>query len=180
MKARGFSLIEVMVAMAVLAVGVAATLPMLKISIDRGTEARKQTTAQQLATEVLERLRTEIRFDAMAESNPAYVAADAWKFDVLPHEVAPAAPSATAACQPATLNDGFTYDYGPFPFQREGQTYLVCYELNVAGIQDARGNNRIGIPINSAEARIRVLWRGADGRWVSWSISDILHAGAAT
>lgn len=180
MRARGFTLIEVMVAMAVLAVGIAATLPLMKLSIERGTEARKLTTAQQLAVEVAERLRTELRFDALAESSPAFDAATAWKADVLPHDVDPATPGATTACQPASLDDGVTYDYGPFPFQREGQTFLVCYELTEAGVQDAKGNNRIGIPVNSAEVRIRVLWRGAGGGWTSWSLSDILHAGAAS
>jgi prepilin-type N-terminal cleavage/methylation domain-containing protein len=180
MNRRGFTLIEVMVAMACLAIGLAATIPLLGLAIDRGSHARKLTTAQQLAVEVTERLRTEIRFDATAESSPAFSADTAWKFDTLPHEVAPAAPVATAACQPAGLDDGITYDYGPFPFQREGSTYLVCYELNVAGTMDAQGNHRIGIPANSAEVRVRVLWRAAGGGWSSWSLSDLLHAGAAS
>lgn len=180
MNSRGFSLIEVMVAMAVAAIGMAATIPLLALAIDRGSHARKLTTAQQLGVEVIERLRAEIRFDATAESSPTFVAADAWKFDALPHAIAPAAPTATAECQPAGQDDGIVYDYGPYPFQREGSTFLVCYELNVAGTTDAQGNNRIGIPVNSAEVRIRVLWRRAGGGWSSWSLSDILHAGAAS
>ena len=177
---RGFTLIETMVAMATNAIGVAATLPLLSMAIDRGSHARKLTSAQHLAVEIAERLRTEIRFDPTAESSPAFDPATAWRFDVLPHTVAPSTPSAGAACQPTGMADGVTYHYGPIPFQREGLTFLVCYALDPAGIHDAQGNTRIGIPVHSAEARIRVLWRSATGGWSSWSLSDLLHAGAAS
>ena len=167
---RGFTLIEVMIAMGVLLIGILAMAPVLSMSIERGTHARKLSTAQHLAEEILERLRLEIRYDANPPAS-TFSAADAWKYDVLPHATNAAA--AGADCQPAGFEDGFTYDYGPYLFSRADQTYRVCYSLTPVDTNQPRHAN---LPPTSAEVRVRVLWRGLSG-WSSWSISDLLVGG---
>lgn len=172
MRNAGFSLIEVMVAMAILAIGMAATAPLLTLSITRGAEARKTTTAQQLAQDLLERLRSEVRYDGEGASPATLAAADAWKYDVLPH--APDTGTGGAGCQPTGHDDGVAYDYGPFVFLREDQEFSVCYALTEISPTDPA---RAGLPLRSMDVRVRVIWRGAGGGVSTWSLSDLLVNG---
>lgn len=166
---RGFSMVEVMVAMAVLAIGLLAMTPLVSMAIGKGAQARELTAAQLLAQDLLERLRAEIRYDGGLVSDPVLVAADAWKFDVLPHrnDVNADPPE----CQVA-FDDTVAYDHGPFEFVREDHVFRVCYDLHaITAIVPA-------VPVNSMEVRIRVLWHNATGGWSAWSISDLLVSGA--
>lgn len=182
MKNRGFNLIEVMVAMAVLGVGLVGVAPLVVYAINRSVQARHVTAAQEIGGEVLEALRTELRYDAAGKSKGNASYHSAWKQNVLPHEVkakgsAAAACEGEVCCQPAGKNDGVTYHYGPYAFAREGQTYWACYGLQKVDKKDPKGKDRLGVPEESAEAAIRVLWRGADGGWGSWSVGALLLDG---
>ncbi len=188
MSARGFNLIEVMVATAVLGIGMVSSAPLVVYAINRSVQARHTTTAQELGTELLETLRTEVRYDAAnkSKSNGNANYHSAWKKHVLPHEVkAKGAAAAECAddgdkeicCQPPGKNDGITYHYGPYAFAREGQKYWACYSLQKIDAKDPKGRDRIGVPAESAEAVVRVLWRGADGGWGSWSLGGLLLDG---
>ncbi len=168
----GFTLVEVLIAMAILGIGLLATAPLVAQGIQRGAQARKLTTAQLLGQELLERLRAEIRYDSDAASSPALAAADAWKFDVLPH--APDLGTDPDGCQPAGLDDAVAYDYGPFPFVREGQRFEVCYRIEEV---DPTDPEYAALPPGSVRARVRVLWRGADGGPSAWSVGDLLVSG---
>jgi len=182
MRARGFSLIEVMVGMAILTLVMLGTMPLIAYAIRRGSEGRQLTVAQQLAGEILEHLRNEVRYDAGASTSASASLGTAWDYDVLPHEVkaagAAAAPcSGGICCQPDGLDDGVTYHYGPYAFAREGNTYYACYGLQAAATTDPKGNARTGVAAGSAEAIVRVLWRGTGG-WSSWVVGDLLQPGA--
>lgn len=179
---RGFTLVEVLVAMTVLGLGLVLSAPLIAYAINRGTLARDLTAAQQLGTELLETLRSEIRFDAAAETASTATASTAWEANVLPHAVQPAGGAAAACvdgvcCQPADQDDGITYHYGPFAFAREGKRYWACYSLEQAAANDAGGKPRIGVPAGSADAAVRVLWRDGLGGWRSWSVGALLLDG---
>ncbi len=170
-RPRGFSMIEVMVAMAVLAIGLIATAPLLSMAIQRGNHARKVTAAQHLAQDLLDRLHAEVRYDGSVTTatNPTLAAADAWKFDVLPH--LPGVDTDHADCQLAG-EDGIAYDYGPFEFVREEHKFSLCYDLeSVVGAVPP-------VPFGTMSVRIRVFWRNATGGWTAWSLSDLLVSGA--
>lgn len=167
-KAAGFSLIEVMVALAVLAVGLLAMAPLVSQAIVRGSYARKSTAAQLLAQDLLERLRAEIRYDGGLQGEPVLPAGE-WKFDVLPHT--PDLDANHAGCHLAG-DDGVLYDHGPFEFVREDQLFTVCYDLHaVVGAVPP-------VPLGTMSVRIRVQWRAANGSWTSWSLGDLLVSGA--
>lgn len=180
---RGFSLLEVMVAMAIGTIAMLGTMKLVGYAIHRGAEGRQLTVARQVAAELIESLRNEVRYDPASASAGAAAFEDAWKADVLPHEVkdaaAAAAPSAGGVnCQPAGQDDGVTYHYGPYPFAREGNTFYACYALRQAAAQDPKGQDRTGIPAGSAEAIVRVLWRNARGGWSTWAVGELLVVGS--
>ena len=182
MNSRGFNLLEVMVAMTVLGIGLIGTAPLLSWAIQRGAVARSQTHAQQLASELLEGLRTELRFDAEGRSPGSAGFGDGWRARVLPHEVKePGAPAAGCVngicCQLPGKDDGVRYHYGPLAFTREGWPFYACYALKRAATADPRGKGRRGMPDGSAEAHVKVLWRDARNGWSSLTLGDLLLAG---
>lgn len=165
-RSRGFALTEVLIAMVVLATGMLAMTPAVSAAIRRGTHARKVTVAQNLAQDLLERLRAEIRYDGGLISDPA--ALDGWRFNFLPHSPL-AAP--VPACSEGELNDDFSYNHGPLVFVREPWEFTVCYSLaRIAATVPV-------LAIETTEIRIRVSWRNASGGWSSWSLSDLLVGG---
>jgi prepilin-type N-terminal cleavage/methylation domain-containing protein len=164
----GFSLIEVMVAMAVLVIGLLAMAPLVAQAIVSGSQARKSTAAQLLAQDILERLRAEIRYDGALQGEPVLSAGE-WKFDILPHT--PDLNTNPAGCHLAG-DDGVEYDHGPFEFVREDQSFSVCYDLHaVTGAVPP-------VPLGTMSVRIRVQWRHAAGGWSSFSLGDLLVSGA--
>ena len=62
MKPRGFSLMEVFIAMAILTVVMVGTMPLVGLAIRRGAESRRITAAQQLSVELLVSLRSAVRY----------------------------------------------------------------------------------------------------------------------
>lgn len=179
---RGFTLIEVMVAMVVLLIGLTGTAGAIVYSQHRGVEARKTTAAQMVASGVLERLRQEVRFDAEpagagcgGDENHGCVGtagfsnATAWKADRLPYASGDAVPG-DGSCNPAGTEDGETYAVGPFAVRYEHQDYQVCYRL------DPTATALPGVPANSVDARVKVLWRTGDGFGARWA-SALLPAG---
>jgi type IV pilus assembly protein PilV len=177
--ARGFSLIEVLVSMAVLAVGLVLTAHVVGYTIRRSNEARRTTVAQLIATEVLERLRFEVRYDA--EPDPSvqtglvlgasgFDLASAWRAERLPWRssdtVAPGAGAALASCNPPGAEDGESWDVGPFEVHRDGGRQWVCYSLSPT---DAGST----YPPLSQVATVKVLWRTAGG-WAANRYSTVL------
>lgn len=181
---RGFGLVEVMVAMAILGIGLLAATALLVQGINRGAAARKLTSAQLLGGQILERLRTEIRYDAHSDAvNTGYSSADgggftltnAWRAERLPYKVneSGGAPAGSLTdCNPSGTADGGAYHVGPFALRHEGSEYFVCYRIdpiNVAAVPDA--------PANSRQATIKVLWR-AGGEWAArWITGPLLYGG---
>jgi prepilin-type N-terminal cleavage/methylation domain-containing protein len=181
-RARGFSLIEVMIAMVVLLVGLTGTTAAIAYSQGRGVQARKTTAAQMLATEVLERLRLEVRYDAEPTAagcggttnhgcvgEDEFTTATAWKADRLPYASADAV-AGDGTCNPPGTEDGVTYSVGPFPVRYEQQDYQVCYRL------ETTASDLPGIPPLSLDARVKVLYRTGDGFGARWA-SALLTAG---
>ena len=181
-KARGFTLIEVMVAMVILLLGLTGTAGAIAYSQSRGVTARKTTTAQMVANQVIERLRHEVRYDAEptaagcgGEENHGCVgsagfAADtAWKAERLPYASADAV-AGDGTCNPAGIEDGETYAVGPFAVRYEHQDYQVCYRL------DPTATTLPGISPISLDARVKVVWRTGDGFGARWA-SALLTAG---
>lgn len=182
-RASGFSLIEVMVAMAIGTLAILGTMQLIGYAIHRGAEGRQLTAARQLAGELLEILRNEVRYDPSSASAGDADFEDAWSADILPHEVkddaaAAAGTAGGVSCQPTGMDDGVTYHYGPYSFAREGNTFYACYALREAAAKDPKDNDRVGIPTGSAEAIIRVLWRDTRGGWSTWAVGDLLVAGS--
>jgi prepilin-type N-terminal cleavage/methylation domain-containing protein len=180
--ARGFSLIEVMIAMVVLLVGLTGTTAAIAYAQGRGVQARKTTAAQTLATGVLERLRLEVRYDAEptaegcgGETNhgcvgeDGFAAATAWKADRLPYGSADAV-AGDGTCNPPGTEDGVEYPVGPFPVRYEQQDYQVCYRL------DPTTSTLPGISPLSVDARVKVFYRTGDGFEARWA-SALLTAG---
>lgn len=174
-SSRGFSLVEVMIAMAVLATGMIATGPLVHYAISRATEGRKVTAAQLLGTEIIERLRTEVRYDAEPASGTlgtyAFTLADAWKADRLPYStqdtVNTGAAGALTTCNPAGASDATTYKVGPFRAQYEAQQFYVCYDLVAAPAA-------VAAPGTSVNATVKVLWPTANGWSARWLTSVLL------
>ncbi len=175
---RGFGLIEVMVSMAVLAIGIAVSIPMLAVGLDQGAEGRKVTSAQLLGTQVLERLRTEIRYDAeptggSLAGGPGFTLADAWKSDRLPYSSADVvntgATGPLTTCNPAGVDDKIAYKVGPFRTAFEGNQYHLCYQLVPS--------TRTDVPPRSVEATIKVIWTSPSGGYQARWISGLLLEG---
>ncbi|AKU91712.1 hypothetical protein AKJ08_2099 [Vulgatibacter incomptus] len=158
---------EVLVAMAVLAIGLVGSAQLIGYSIARSVQARKVSAAQHLGNEILERLRTEVRFDGgMAgpvsglSEGVAVTAANAWAADRLPYRIDEAVNGnggAIAGCNPAGAVDpgpGTNYGVGPLAFRFEGNVYWVCYRLAAAPA---------GYPTGSIDALVKVLWQGTSG-----------------
>ena len=178
MSPRGFGVVEVMVSMAVLAVGIAVSVPLVAIGFNRGAEGRKVTAAQLLGNQVLERLRTEIRYDAeptggSLAGGPGFTLAEAWKSDRLPYSTADAvntgATGKLATCNPTGVDDRIPYKVGPFPMAYEGNQYHVCYHL----VPSARAD----VPAQSVEATIKVIWTAPTGGYAARWISGLLLNG---
>ncbi len=178
--ARGFTLLEVLIAGAILTIVMIGTMPLIAYAIRRGSDGRQITVAQQLAGEILEGLRNEVRYDPAASSAGNATFDSAWSAAVLPHAIQTGAgtPAPAAGGVDCQAGDGVVFHYGPYPFAREGNTFYACYALRSAAATDPRGNTRLGVPAGAAEAIVRVLWRNATGSWSSWSVGDLLHPGA--
>jgi prepilin-type N-terminal cleavage/methylation domain-containing protein len=178
MSHRGFGVVEVMVSMAVLAVGIAVSVPLLAVGLNQGAEGRKVTAAQHLGNQVLERLRTEIRYDAQPTGGsltggPGFSLADAWKSDRLPYSsedvVNTGATGKLTTCNPAGVDDKIPYKVGPFAMAFEGNQYHVCYHLVPS--------TRTDVPAESVEATIKVIWTSATGGYAARWISGLLLNG---
>jgi type IV pilus modification protein PilV len=180
---RGFSLIEVMVAMTILLVGMTATAGLITRTIEKSSTARKVTAGQLVALQVLERLRAEVRTDAepaggscdgsnaskKCAGGAQFETATAWKAERLPYASVDVA-AGTGSCNPDPVADPLAYDVGPFAVSHEGNDFQVCYHLEKTKLVLA------GLPPDSLDARIKVLWR-APGGWDATWLSGILVDG---
>lgn len=179
MSVRGFTLIEVLISMAVVTIGVLGGAKLLALGMVRTAEARKITAAQHLASQVVERLRLEVRFDLEPAAGSgtvggeAFTAEDAWKAERLPYSsndsVEPSG-SNLPDCNPAGAVDDPTIDYnvGPLPFSFEGHSYLVCYRIEAP--------NAATCLADAACAHVKVLW-GEEGGYGAHRTMAFLTSG---
>lgn len=180
--AAGFTLVEVLVAMGILAIGLLGSGALIGLGIARTAHGRKVSVAQHLGYEILERLRLEVRFDGEAAapagaSNSGYAkgaeltAATAWRSDRLPYlstDLVPAEAGALlSTCQPQR-DDGVAYGVGPLPFRIGTNLYWVCYGLEPT-VTD--------YPDNSVTAVVKVIWPSSEG--YAWRhVAGVLVSGA--
>lgn len=180
-RARGYTLVEVMISMAVLMIGLLGSLAVINLGIIRTAHARKVTAAQHLGSEILERLRLEVRFDAEGSlpagasnsgvsNGGAFTAGSAWRGDRLPYLSSDSVPAAAGAvlttCQPGG-SDGVDYGVGPLPFRVESNLYWACYGL---------APGAAGFPVNSVSAVVKVIWPSSDG-YRSRHVAGVLVSG---
>lgn len=163
---RGFSLLEVMIAMAIVTIGVLGGAKLLGMGLMRSTQARKVTAAHQLANQVVERLRLEVRFDMepVAGSGTVggkdFTAEEAWKAERLPYSsndsIAPAA-GAILTCDPPGAEDpvAVAYNVGPLPFSFEANNFWVCYRIEAP--------NTATCLADAACAHVKVIWAETGG-----------------
>jgi prepilin-type N-terminal cleavage/methylation domain-containing protein len=184
---RGFSLIEVVVAMGVLGIGLAATVPLITYGVQRNAQSRRATGAQWVADQVLQRLRLDVGTDR--DGDPAAVGLlpeVVWNAPSLPHGLGLAI-GATGACtpdqsccQPTGAADGIAYNVA-FPFRAQGQDYFVCYAIGAQNNVDSHGNPIAGIDGNNQvrALQVKVLWLRSDGAWSYRAASGFVLGQAA-
>lgn len=178
---RGFTLVEVMVAMAMLTISLICTLPLLSMSLTKSVHGRKVTTAQYIATSILDRLRFELRADPNAPltsgcqgstgctNGGTFTLDNAWQSEQLPHSLNDEVLSADGpGCNPQGTEDNVSYQVGPFPLRSEGNQYLVCYRLDQAAVA--------GAPPGSVDARVKILWPSPIG-FGSYTLTSTLLGG---
>jgi type II secretory pathway pseudopilin PulG len=171
-----------MVAMVILLIGLTGTAGLITFGQNRGVVARKTTGAQLVAGEVLERLRQEVRYDAEPTTagcggdtnhgcvgTAGFSTATAWQAERLPYASGDTV-AGTGSCNPTGVDDGQTYDVGPFAVRHENQDFQVCYRL------DPTASTTAGIPQHSVDARVKVFWPTGDGFGARWA-SALLPAG---
>lgn len=180
MNRRGFSLLEVLIAMAILLIGLVGTTGLVHYAIDRGTNARKLTDAQFVAGQVMERLRLEVRYDATGQTSTCGASstnhgciggsaltdlADGWKAERLPYgpddTLTGTVPGLEIDCNPTGAQDGQAWDVGPIRLKHEGNDFFVCYTLAPRAAAS-------GIPGGSLDARVKVIWNAGGAYAAHW------------
>lgn len=162
MSQRGFTMVEILVSMAILLVGLLAGAKLMGEGIRQGAVGRKISTAQQLANEIIENLRIEVRFDIEAAAGSgtaggaAVTAANAWKAERLPYSSKDSVTPTTGAlttCNPAGAVDDpvIAYNVGPLPYRFEGSGYWVCYQVEAP--------NSATCLSDAACVTVKVLWQ---------------------
>jgi len=179
MNSRGFSLVEVLIAMVIVTIGVLGGARLLGMGIMRTTQAKKMTAANHLANQIVERLRLEVRYDIEPPAGSgtvggaAFTAADAWKAERLPYSskdlVGPGAGAALTTCNPPGEDDSpATYNVGPLPFSFEGNSFWVCYRIEAP--------NTANCLADAACATVKVIWSEA-GRYRAHRTMAFLASG---
>lgn len=172
---HGFTLLEVLVALAMLFLGVTGSAALISRTIEKSTSARKITEGSLVALQTLERLRAEVRVDAEpvggscdgstphkgCAGGAAFAVDNAWKAERLPYSSDDVA-RGSQSCNPPGADDGVTYDVGPFAVRHEGNRYLVCYRLERTSVA------ALGLPPTSVDARVKVLWPVHGGWGATW------------
>lgn len=161
-RGAGFTLIEVLISMAVLSIGLLVTLPLVTKALTTSVHGRKTTAAQYIGNSVLERLRFEVRFDPPPLHSLAcggvttgctnggpFSLENAWESEHLPHSPGDSLVDQDA-CNPTGAGPRHDFNIGPFPVRYEGNTYYVCYGLTNSSTSEA--------PPNSLDALVRVFW----------------------
>jgi len=160
-RSTGFTLVEVLVSMAVLSIGLLVTLPLVTSALTRSVHGRKMTAAQYVGNSVLERLRFEVRFDPGPPSTSGcggttgctrgqeFTLANAWESERLPHSINDDLVD-QEACNPPGAGDAIDFNVGPFPIRLEDNTYQVCYALSASSAPT--------VILGTLEATVRVIW----------------------
>lgn len=173
-QARGFSLVEVLVAMGVLAIGMVATFPLMTYATQRSTLARRESNAVSVGQDTLERLRNEIRYDTGSTTawDPVAVGAPTngsrWRADSLPHDLVESASDlptmgGSRKSPPCAAEIGVEKiasvgaDSNALYVEREGELYTVCYD-----IQNPAGTVCPGVGCR-LDVNVKVLWFGQNG-----------------
>ncbi len=170
--ARGFSLLEVLVSVGILAIGLTAMMPLVSYATQRQATARREATAAAIAVEYTEALRNEIRFDTQGATRLDLAGganlSTYWRAEVLPHTIDYAEASAPLVVNGRPLpgcNDdqnggpGEQMRVGPIPVVREGEHFSVCYDLtNANPANPCPGGNCL------VQGVVKVLWRAPNGQ----------------
>jgi prepilin-type N-terminal cleavage/methylation domain-containing protein len=184
---RGFSLLEVIMAMGILAIGLAATVPLVTYGIEKNALARRGSGATMIAEEVMQRLQIEVGTDF--DGDPAeggFPSALLWSMPILPHNIGNsigpngACGATETCCQPAQATDGVVYDVA-FPMRAQGEDYLVCYAIRTQTNADSRGNFVQGMdgPTPMRSIQVKVLWQRMNGGWSFRTASGFAFGQAA-
>jgi len=140
---RGFSLIEVLIALLILGVGMLASITMLDTSFTTGSASKNMTAATGYASYMLDRIRTE----AMS-------------------------PTKTYAAD-VTLLQSFVMDTGSAtgPTSDPGKTAWTEWRQvitdPITGLPGGQGTVQISPLVNQYEVTVRVTWRGILRRGVT-------------
>jgi len=175
-SSRGFSLIEVMISTVLLAIGLTATFPLVSYATQRSQVGRRETTALYVGQDMLEKLRSDVRYNieggGCTAGGAPLTQSTMWAADCL--DVSHFAVNAMAAVEvdgkalPTCGDDGTPFSgIGPFAVEREGELFTVCYLVD----------GRESCPGVSCRERgtVKVLWRGGNGRVSSRTISTIMQ-----
>jgi len=178
---RGYTLIEVMVAMGILTVSLLGTLPLVSMGLTKAVHGRKVTVAQYVATTVMDKLRIEVRTDPNAPitsgcgsttgctNGGEFTLANAWQSEQLPHSPDDILQDKSGeGCNPPGTDDGVDYNIGPFPMAFGENTYFVCYHLEDTAVA--------GSTPGSLDARVKVYWPSPVG-YGSHTITGTLLGG---
>lgn len=163
---RGFSLVEVLVAMGVLAIGMVATFPLMTYATQRSTLARRESNAVSVGQDVLERLRNEIRYDSggtgsydLVMAGPT-VSTNRWRADSLPHDLVGSAsdlPTLPGSRRSPDCGHSTGANANALFMEREGEVYTVCYDFEnpTASVCPGTGCR--------LDVNLKVMWYGQTG-----------------
>lgn len=139
-RERGSTLVEVMIGMAILSIGLLGSARLLGEGIIRTAEAKRVSGALYLGTQIVEKLRLEIRFDIEPSAlngtgksgAEAFSLENAWKAERLPYasgDEVKGSGSGLGSCQPAGTADGIDYTVGPIAMPLDGNRFWACYRI---------------------------------------------------
>lgn len=178
---RGFTLIEVMVAMGILTIALLGTLPLVSMGLSQAIHGRKVSVGQYVSTMVMDKLRFEVRANPVppitagcggttgCTNGQEFTLANAWQAEQLPHSPDDLLVDTSGfGCNPSGTEDGVDYRVGPFPLRYEGNQYYVCYRLEPTGVA--------GAPLGSLDARVKVIWPTPVG-FGSYTLTSTLMGG---
>ncbi len=145
-KAQGFTLVEVLIALFILAVGILGIIGLMLFAKQNNYDAIQRTTAAMLATDIAERMRV----------NPQALPSYRVQVEPIPANTAAPTPSCNAApgCAPAAI---------------AARDLALWYSQIAGAAETAGGNNTGGLLAPSAcitntgtpnQYRIAIAWRG--------------------
>ncbi len=172
---RGFSLVEVLVAVGVLAIGMIATFPLMTYATQRSTQARRESNAVSVGQDVLERLRGELRYNSggtatfdMQTAGPSSVDTR-YRSDFIAGGVGAEHPALPTGRRAPTCTSSTGVDANTMVLDREGELYTACYEVS-----NPTGSTCPG-PGCRLEGNIKVMWFSPNGNALERRVTGALQ-----